>query len=138
MDLRHFPNLRAVWMPHNNIEVLERDLFAFNPLVEAINFTGNPIRLIYPTIFDNLKDLAALQLGSIKRPSWSREAKNRFDLLQLVGEIRQGCNDFVYREVETLQKELENVKKENRRLKSQSGRLVDIFYLLNNSTLNRC
>lgn len=100
--------------------MLERDLFAFNPLMKSIIFLDNPIRLIYPNIFDNLENLANLSLSTENgRESWSRNANksNRNDLRKKIDLVRKSCDEFVYREVEKVKRALEDAKKENKKLK---------------------
>lgn len=96
-DLSPFPNLRALWLARDKIEVLERDLFACNLKIEAITFMDNPIHFIYPTIFDNLHKLVALRLSLIPGGhSWSRNVRDknsRSELLKLIEEVRISFKD---------------------------------------------
>lgn len=129
-------------MPHNKIEVLERDLFAFNPKLEEITFINNPIRLIYPTIFDNLENLCGLRLSSLSRPIWSRDVANKNDrsgLLNLVKDIRENCDDYVYELIDEarneafeVRKKLEEMENDNERLRKRLRSIEGECHLVDN------
>jgi Leucine rich repeat len=61
-DLEQFDKLQELWLPGNEIEVLEQDLFIGNPNLEHVFLSSNQIKFIHSTAFENLKNLKTLQL----------------------------------------------------------------------------
>ncbi|CAG9810096.1 unnamed protein product [Chironomus riparius] len=57
-DLKPFADLILIYMESNLIEVLEEDLFAFNPNLKLIGFGHNQIVHIDPNVFDHLTQLS--------------------------------------------------------------------------------
>jgi len=63
-DLKDFPKLMNLFLPANNLEIIEENLFEFNPNLKWINLNSNKISHIDPTVFDNLTKLSRLYLGT--------------------------------------------------------------------------
>jgi len=63
-DLKEFPKLMNFHMPYNNLEILEENLFEFNPKLEAIDLDYNKISHINPNVFDKLTNLRNFHLES--------------------------------------------------------------------------
>ncbi|XP_070505189.1 uncharacterized protein [Chironomus tepperi] len=61
-DLKYFPNLMILYLDHNNLGILEKDLFSFNPNLEVMSLYGNRITHIDPNVFDRLTKLKSLNL----------------------------------------------------------------------------
>ncbi|XP_070505190.1 peroxidasin homolog isoform X3 [Chironomus tepperi] len=64
VDLKDFPNLTNLYLDHNYLKILEKDLFKFNPNLEVISLYSNRITHIDPNVFDGLTKLKTLNLGS--------------------------------------------------------------------------
>jgi hypothetical protein len=62
-DLQQFPKLKYLNIYINDIKTLERDLFKFNPMLAFIRLYSNKIMQVHPTAFDNLNNLAYLDLN---------------------------------------------------------------------------
>ncbi|XP_070501706.1 uncharacterized protein [Chironomus tepperi] len=58
-DLKYFSKLMDLRLQYGQLEVLEANLFEFNPLLNAIFLSYNKITQIDPNIFDNLINLEA-------------------------------------------------------------------------------
>lgn len=56
-DLQQFPNLEAIVLDSNKIEVIEADLFENTPKLVYVDFRYNSIMSVGPTIFDSLTRL---------------------------------------------------------------------------------
>jgi len=63
-DLKDFPKLVNLFLHHNNLEILEENLFEFNPNMEWINLGSNKISHIDPNVFARLNKLSYLYLNS--------------------------------------------------------------------------
>ncbi|KAL7023592.1 hypothetical protein ACKWTF_012697 [Chironomus riparius] len=62
-DLKPFHNLVDLCLFSNELEVLEENLFEFNPNLEYINLNANKITYIDPNVFDKLTKLRILSLA---------------------------------------------------------------------------
>ncbi|XP_070508762.1 putative leucine-rich repeat-containing protein DDB_G0290503 [Chironomus tepperi] len=63
-DLKPFPNLVELSLQYNLLEVLEEDLFDFNPDLEHIDFSYNKLVHIEPKIFDHLTKLSTIWINA--------------------------------------------------------------------------
>lgn len=75
----------------NNIEVIEANLFEFNPNLEKINLDGNQIKFVGNGAFDNLHNLSSLEF---KNPCYSGSASNHSEVVKLITEIKNNCIDL--------------------------------------------
>lgn len=91
-DLKPFMGkLKSFNFTDNKLEVIEADLFAFNPNLEAINFNGNHIKYVGNGAFDGLKKLKSLKF---KNPCYSGSASNHSEVVKLIVEIKSKCIDL--------------------------------------------
>jgi len=65
-DLKDFPKLVELWLYFSDLEILEENLFEFNPNLNLIELSSNKIKHIDPKVFDNLIKLKTLNLVSNK------------------------------------------------------------------------
>lgn len=65
-DLKPFPRITQFILFDNQIKILEAGLFAFNPLLEIIDFKDNQIFQIDAAVFDHLDKLTHLELRNNK------------------------------------------------------------------------
>jgi len=63
-DLKVFPKLKHLWLIKNEIEVLEENLFKFNPNLIYININDNKVKEVYDSAFGGLNILKRLYLNN--------------------------------------------------------------------------
>jgi len=63
-DLKDFPKMMNLYLYSSDLEVIEENLFEFNPNLEYIYLIRNKITHIDPTVFNNLTKLKTLFLNS--------------------------------------------------------------------------
>lgn len=92
-DLKPFPNLKYLYLDHNNIKVLEPNLFIHNPNLEIIWFRPNPIEHIDPNVFKSLSNLKRLLLGSCTNGPDFGDAHNQVNInVMLLSVETEGCS----------------------------------------------
>ena len=94
-DLKPFPKLKIVSFWGNDIEVLEADLFNYNPELELISFRDNKIIQVHPSAFSNLNKLSYLRIEN--NTCISMEASdNSTAVRQIIDEMKENCynSDF--------------------------------------------
>jgi len=126
-DLRDLPKLMNLYLWNSNLEIIEENLFEFNPNLESIFLPYNRISHINPNVFDNLFKLKYLYLGS--NTCINMKAENNSAAVQNVIKTAQAqCTNLDYSNLEQkvkyleigakilnssdLKKELENLKNE--------------------------
>ncbi|XP_070507833.1 uncharacterized protein MCAP_0864-like [Chironomus tepperi] len=88
-DFKSFPKLRYLNLDANDLEVLDDDLFEFNPLLEVIWFEGNKIKAIGQSTFANLKNLRDLDMnGNI---CYSKRMSSKYDMSTNMAVMKQKC-----------------------------------------------
>ncbi|KAL7013002.1 hypothetical protein ACKWTF_015141 [Chironomus riparius] len=65
-DLKVFTKLKHAFLIKNEIEVIEADLFKFNPSLIYVNLNDNQIKEVHPTAFNGLTSLKALLMNNNK------------------------------------------------------------------------
>ena len=63
IDIKVFPGLRVLDFSANVIEIIEKDLFKFNPKLVYINIDMNNLKHINANVFDHLKELKSLNFA---------------------------------------------------------------------------
>jgi hypothetical protein len=86
-NLMNFPYLKYLNLDSNDIEVLEIDLFAFNPLLKVIWFANNKLNSIAD---ESLKNLVHLQKFYVK-PCISSYPTTHNDVTLALTQIHQKC-----------------------------------------------
>lgn len=133
-DLKVFPRLRVLYLDSNEIEVLEKDLLAFNKRLEFVNFSNNRIMHVDVSVFRGLNILKTLWFEN--NECYSRKAiNNRLDTLALIKDIRDSCyvdqllesgvEEFTKLKLEfkEMQREISSLKTQNEELKLKNLRL---------------
>jgi Leucine rich repeat len=88
-NLKVFVHLRFVSFRDNEIESLERDVFASNPELEVISLKNNRIKFVDGEVFSGPNGLKKLHFdGNLCA---SRSARSRYDTIGLIAEIREKC-----------------------------------------------
>ncbi|XP_070492293.1 leucine-rich repeat and immunoglobulin-like domain-containing nogo receptor-interacting protein 3 [Chironomus tepperi] len=85
-----FPQLFHLDLEENNLKVIEKDLFKFNPKLSVIRLEVNHIKEIDGNVFDHLEELNVLALDDNECISKSRS--ERKDVLELIAEIQKSCD----------------------------------------------
>ncbi|KAL7015703.1 hypothetical protein ACKWTF_016612 [Chironomus riparius] len=88
-DFKTFPKLRYLNLDANDLEVLDDDLFDFNPLLEVIWFEGNKIKAIGQSTFGNLKNLRDLDMNG--NTCYSKRMSSRYDMSSNMAIMKQKC-----------------------------------------------
>lgn len=87
-DLTPHPNLEFLFLGHNDIEILEKDLFKFHPRMKAISFWNCKIFHIHPNVFDNLLSLRELWLP---RNQCIDMKSNPISVIDVIGVVKTKC-----------------------------------------------
>ncbi|KAG5668989.1 hypothetical protein PVAND_016892 [Polypedilum vanderplanki] len=127
-DFSPFPQLKSLELFENDIEVLEDDLFKFNPNLEMIWLSSNKIFHVSPTAFAAIKNLRYISFDS--NPCASQYVQNNATAAKIIVENAiKNCVD---------QKELE-VKFPSliKTIKSIEKALVILDEKIENKSLNR-
>ncbi|CAG9810614.1 unnamed protein product [Chironomus riparius] len=114
-DLKPFPKLIELHLTSNKLEVLEEDLFDFNPDLEFIHFWDNKIVHIEPNVFDHLSKLSYLYL--LYNSCIDKKAKNSTSEVKNV--IQAAKSQCINSEFSSLKTQLESLEKDSKTLNSQ-------------------
>jgi len=93
IDLKGFPDLRGLWLPYNEIEVLEWHLFDFNPKLTEIILMENRIKIINSNAFDAVTQLGQLDL--LRNVCVDKAAYDVDDTKILIHNVRENCDTVV-------------------------------------------
>ncbi|XP_037041999.1 uncharacterized protein LOC119078537 [Bradysia coprophila] len=88
-DLEPFPNLIHLWLVRNPLEVIEKDLFMYNPDLAYISLRQNFIKEIDSNVFDHLDRLSILELD--RNECINDNAAGRYDVMRLIKQIKEKC-----------------------------------------------
>lgn len=94
-DLRPFPKLKRFFIPGNEVEVLEGDLFINNPLLEYVAVQENKIMHVDHSTFKILKNLQWLQYEN--NPCYSGTTFGGHEaVMELSKNITSECNNVAF------------------------------------------
>lgn len=88
-DLQPFPNLKHLWMARNQLAVIEKDLFKYNPELIYISLRQNFIKEIDSNVFDHLRALKILELD--RNDCIEDNAVGRFAVMRLIQQLKEKC-----------------------------------------------
>lgn len=88
-DLKEFSKLQILLMPNNHIEVLEKDLFKYNPQLKAIVLNHNKIKHIAYDVLSPLRSLTKIFL--YKNVCIDSVGLNSMQMVELVAEMNEHC-----------------------------------------------
>lgn len=88
-DLKSFPKLKHLWLGRNQLEVIQKDLFEFNPELMYICLRQNFIKEIYANVFDSLKSLRILELD--RNDCINDNAVGKYGVLRLINQTKERC-----------------------------------------------
>lgn len=112
-DLQPFPELKYLSFMYNKLEIIEFDLFVYNPKLELLILDGNRIRFVNDA-FDILTNLRFLTF--CQNQCASGEAKdNRMAVLELMKKIHYKCGVDYKKAAQQCKKDLIICKKNNTR-----------------------
>lgn len=93
-NLIPFDQLQYLCLFDNEIESIEKHLFAYNLMLEAIDLRENRIVRINTNVFDYLINLRILYLSDAFNSSCvSSDANDRLAVVKLINEIKEDCHD---------------------------------------------
>ena len=136
-DLKDFPKLVGLWLNGNNLEIIEENLFEFNPNLKAIILGSNQISHIDPKVFNKLIKFDSLYLTT--NPCINMEATNDPTSVQnIIKTAQASCTNFDYSSLEQKVKYLEmesrilnsadlNEKLENLENEIKNSRFANFF-----------
>jgi hypothetical protein len=90
-DLQWYTELTNLHLGFNDIEIIEPDLFKYNPQLQTIDLSDNKIKQVDPNVFDHLNQLNNLYMG--KNKCVNRNAYGRAEVLALITKIKSQCNE---------------------------------------------
>ncbi|KAL7013698.1 hypothetical protein ACKWTF_015535 [Chironomus riparius] len=93
IDLKGFPELHGLWLPYNEIEVIEWHLFDFNPNIIEIILMENRIKIINSNAFDAVVLLGQLDL--LRNVCVDKAAYDVDDAKVLIDDVRENCDAVV-------------------------------------------
>jgi len=105
-DLKDFPKLTNIWLGLSDLEIIEENLFEFNPNLEFIYFGSNKISHIDPHVFDKLLKLNNLWLRFNTCINMYAE-KNSTAIQNIIRTAQLQCTNLVYSNLEQQVKYLE-------------------------------
>jgi len=105
-DLVVFPHLVFLYLQSNNIEVIEENLFKFNPNLEALEIRESKITHIDPNVFDNLNKLSIFRFTGV--PCINQNVDNsREKVLEAIKIVKSNCTNPkfspVFKQIEYLE-----------------------------------
>jgi hypothetical protein len=115
-DLKVFPKLRVLFLDYNNLEILEENLFEFNPNLEYIHLGYNKISHIDSKVFDKLTKFKHLDLQS--NTCITMNAK--FDSTEVPNIIRTAQANCKNTDYSNLEKKVKNIEIESKNLISEN------------------
>jgi len=122
-DLKVFPKLVQFWLFGNSLEILEENLFEFNPDLEFISLWANKISHIDPNVFAKLTKLRYLYLFGNTCISMAA-VNNSTAVQEVIKKAQTQCTNLDYSNLEQKVKNLEIestiLNAENLRLKLES------------------
>jgi len=92
-DLKDFPKLLVLDLSWNQIEYLERNLFAMNENLKMIIFHNNKIKKIDHKVFDDLSSLAYLDLTNNICINENKTTES--EVIGLIENISEKCKDLM-------------------------------------------
>jgi len=104
-DLKDFPKLLNLVLHTSNLEILEKNLFEFNPSLEWIYLDFNKISHIDPNVFNKLGKLKALYLFS--NSCINMRADNPTEINNVIRTAQTQCKNSDYSNLEQQVKFLE-------------------------------
>jgi hypothetical protein len=106
-DLEPFPNLVEFYSNFNDIEILEEELFKFNPSLQAISFYHNKIFHIDSKAFNSLNSLKYLWLDD--NNCIDKNAKDDLNSVKnIINQTKSMCNSAEYTKLNLKLENIEN------------------------------
>jgi hypothetical protein len=93
-DLEPFPKLIYLYLSFNEIEIIEKDLFIYNPELKLVFLNENRIKYVDPNVFDNLSNL--VYLGFDDNDCYSEIVENsRSGVRSLIENVKENCSKYL-------------------------------------------
>lgn len=92
-NLSPFIALRYFSLWDNAVEIIEKDLFQFNPAIKYLELAKNKIKFIDANVFQNLKDLSSLFLrgNPCNSMTWDAARGDKFKVKRFIKEVVETC-----------------------------------------------
>lgn len=92
-DLKAFPELASLNLDRNLLQILEKDLFKFNPKLQGITINTNFIKYIDANIIDHLNDLTVINL--LENDCLTAMGGDRAEIKKNIkSQIKNNCQKF--------------------------------------------
>jgi Leucine-rich repeat (LRR) protein len=88
-DLKPLTKLQNLYVDNNHLEVLDGDLFAFNPNIDYLNFSNNQIKTIIAETFLSLKTIKWIDFS--KNICIDRKAETNNEIIGLLIAMKINC-----------------------------------------------
>jgi len=118
-DLKHFPKLITLASLSSDLEILEENLFEFNPNLDYIDLGINKITHIDPNVFDKLTKLNTLYL-------WSNTCINMFALknqTEVQNVIKTAKAQCINSDYSNMEQKVKNLEIESKNLNSENFKI---------------
>jgi len=91
-NLKQFPKLKYAAIQFCKLEVLEQDLFMYNPHIESISFASSHLKFVHPDVLKSLTKLTHANFGG--NPCINFEAMKKEDVDDLSNRFLASCQDL--------------------------------------------
>lgn len=112
-DLKPFTKLIYLSLHFNDIEVIEENLFEFNPNLKVISLNNNKIKEIHSKVFDNLPSLVTLRLKENNCIGQISQLNSTF-VSNVIKHVKLQCTVseqiIIEKEIKALEKSINNFK----------------------------
>lgn len=108
-DIESLPMLRQLDLFSNRIQVVQTDLFWYNPRIQHVSFDSNPIRSVSASVFDFRYDLVTLNFPTTS--CIHAAAAGRDAVINLVSRLNIECPALFSRTVsKAFERPMENIE----------------------------
>ena len=89
-DLQQYPKLSWLYLSNNEIKIIKKDTFMYNPDLKLVFLGGNKIKHVDPNVFDHLDNLIFLGFENICHSGLAEN--DRTGVVNLINNIKQKCS----------------------------------------------
>lgn len=90
-DIKHYKNLKILWLPHNQIERLSAEIFADLLKLERLSFYGNNLKIIASDVLNNLRFLRIANFVNNQCITFEAQSSGTLKFLKM--KIKVYCNE---------------------------------------------
>ncbi|KAG5680958.1 hypothetical protein PVAND_010433 [Polypedilum vanderplanki] len=136
-DLKDYKELKSLYLDKNQIQVIEPELFIFNPKLENLSLMDNKITYIDPFVFKNLKSLKILRLAGKKCVSNLTSETEISEVVDKINNLLCYSRKSLKGHYEIIINNIDNIEKIGDDNKEMVMRCVEELYNMN-TTLHKC